>query len=207
MATETPSSTPSETGSSSPAATPPAATPAAPSAPAPAAAPAAEAPPAPKAPATYALTVPAGGRLDDSDLKTFEQIARQSNWTQEEAARYLADEVQELDARAARYYEETKRDTDYGGEKLPDVQRRVNLILDRYRPAGTPRGDALRRELRRTGYENSIHFVSLMADIAKDADEDRGILSRARSPEGQPDLADRFYKHPSSQKLQEETKR
>jgi len=153
------------------------------------------------------LTLPRESRLDTNDLTTFEQIARTADWTQEEAAHYLAEETKALDERAVRYYEETKADTDYGGEKLADVQRRVNLILDRYRPAGTPRGDALRRELRKTGYDNSIHFISLMADIAKDADEDRGLTTRRQAEDDRPTLGDKLYDHPTSKQLQKDTTR
>lgn len=125
-----------------------------------------------KAPAKYTLTVPDGGHVDDSDLSRAEAYARARDMTNEEAQAFV---VQMADARKAdttRFLEETTADPDYGGDKLPETQRLARAALEKLRPVGTPRGDAIRKVLDREGYGNNIHFISLLADIGKLMAED-----------------------------------
>lgn len=162
-------------------------------------------PPKPQAPEKYALTLPDNARLDADDLKNFEKIARENNWTNEQAQEYLTGEHTALETRAQRFFDEAKADKDYGGDKLAESQRRANLILDKVRPKGTPRGDAFRALLKKTGFENNVQVLGFLADLGKMTDEDGGLTVPATSGGEKPDLADRLYGHPSSKKLAQET--
>lgn len=198
-----PNSEPGGTPASTPAAaTPPAATPAVAPAtpatpgagtpPAPAAAPAAVTPPAATAPEKYTLAIPEGGYVDASDLKEFEKIARAENWTNEVAQTRLVAHAEGIKAQSARFLEQTKADSTYGGEKLEQTQTLAVQALDRLRPAGTPHGDAIRSLLNKTGYGNHLEIISLLADLGKLMAEDSGV-ARAAGGGGAKDPADVLY--------------
>lgn len=133
----------------------------------------------PKAPAKYALTLPEGGRLDAADLAAFEKSARTNDWTQEEAQAALTEHATQLDALASSFLAATTADPDYGGDKLAETQRLANRAIDRLQPKGTPRGDALRSMLTKTGYGNHIAFVSLLAEVGKLMAEDSPVVGRS----------------------------
>ena len=84
----------------------------------------------------------------------------------------MNDHAAELESRAARYLERTMADPDYGGDRIADSRKHANAALDRLRPLGTPRGDAFRALLGRTGYNNHLEVVSLLADIGRLMAED-----------------------------------
>jgi len=162
-----------------PAGAPPAAPPAAPAAdPKPGDPPAApaskdgQAPPAPKAPEKYALTAPEGGRIDAQVLEQIEASARAEGLSNEAAQQRVDAHAALIDAQATRFHEETTADAVYGGTHLDETTKLASAALDKIRPAGTPRGDAFRALLHRTGYANNLEVVSLLADLGKRWAED-----------------------------------
>jgi hypothetical protein len=78
-----------------------------------------------------------------------------------------------LTTRAEAFRDTTKADKEYGGDKWGETERLANQVLDRVRPVGTTRGDALRRLLHKSGYGNHIEVVSFLADLGKLMAEDK----------------------------------
>jgi hypothetical protein len=154
------------------AAAPAPAAPAPPAAAAPAA-PAPAAPAAPVAPVVYTLTAPEGGYVDPADLAGFEAVARQNELTNEEAQALVQSHHDAVVAQAERFKAETTAHPTYGGANLEQTQKLAKAALDRFAPAGDPLGDALRRDLVKTGYGNKLATVSFLARIGKAMAEDR----------------------------------
>lgn len=125
-----------------------------------------------KAPAAYKLTIPEKSTIDDGDVKIIEQVARENDWTNEEAQAALDRHNVTLIEQSARFLEQTKADTTYGGDNLAVTQARAKALLDRVRPASTPQGKAIRALLDKSGYGNHLEVVSLLADLGKMMEED-----------------------------------
>lgn len=128
-----------------------------------------------KAPAKYALTVPDGGRLDEHDLTSYEALAREQGWSNEEAQARVAAHAEAIEAESARFEAATRADPVYGGQHLEETQQHVRRALDHLRPKGTPRGDAFRALLNKSGYGNNLEVVSLFADLGKRMAEDGSV--------------------------------
>jgi hypothetical protein len=131
----------------------------------------------PKAPAKYTLSIPDDRHIDETDLARIEAFARAKDLSNDEAQAYVGQLAEARKTDVTRFLDETKADPEYGGDKLEETQKLARQALEKLRPAGTPRGDALRRLLDKEGYGNSIHFISLLADIGKLMAEDRPIGS------------------------------
>jgi hypothetical protein len=129
----------------------------------------------PKAPEKYTLTLPAGGYVDDTDRATIEAFARTNNLTNDEAQLYVTRVAEARAADSARFLAETTADPTYGGEKLAETQQLARAALEKLRPAGTPRGDAIRALLDKSGYGNHVEVISLLADLGKSLQEDRPV--------------------------------
>jgi len=155
-------------------------------------------------PDRYTLKLPQDARISDSEVSEITALARDQQWTNEEAQQHLEAVHEERGRISTRYLEQLMADKDYGGEKLAETQRLANLVLDKIRPKGTARGDRLRTLLRNEGLGNHIEFVSVLADLGKLMDEDKGIAGRAAGVgrEGK-SASERFYPHPDSRKLDE----
>ena len=167
-----------------------------------------EDPPARVVPDKYTLKAPEGAMLAATELSEIAALAKSEKWTNEEAQAHLEAVHQARVDESARYLTELTADKDYGGDKLAESQRLANMALDRIRPKGTARGDALRQILVHQGLGNNVHFVSMLADIGKLMDEDKPLGGKARGMDGgAADRASKFYDHPTSQKLQEQTTR
>ena len=134
---------------------------------------AAAAPAAAAVPEKYELKIPDGGSVDADDLKLVETRARKLGLSNENAQALLEEFDAERVALSAQFRAVTEADPDYGGDKLPETQELADLVLDHYRPAGSKRGDALRRIFEKTGLNNHLELISLLADIGRDAKEDR----------------------------------
>ena len=145
------------------------------------------------APEKYELTLPEGGRLDETDLKSLETVARSLGWTNEEAQQRLEEHADALVAQSERFLAETTQDPDYGGEKLETTQKLAKAALEKLRPAGTPRGDALRALLDKSGYGNHVAVISLLADIGKAMAEDAPLAGAAASGSAKKDPASVLY--------------
>lgn len=127
----------------------------------------------PKAPAKYELTWPQGTTATAEDVTAFEGWARGKNLTNEQAQAMLEEREAQVESTLTRFKDETAADPDYGGDKLVETQRLANLAIDKVRPAGHARRDALLALLESSGYINNIEVVSFLADIGKLAAEDR----------------------------------
>jgi hypothetical protein len=94
--------------------------------------------------------------------------------TNEQAQAEITERAEFMAAQSQAFYEQTADDATYGGDKLEETEKLARAALDRIRPKGTPRGDALRRMLVKTGYGNNLEIVSFLADLGKLMAEDKG---------------------------------
>lgn len=154
------------------------AAPAAPPAPPPTPAPVPAAPAAPAAPApptTYALKAPEGGRVDAEDLTAFAAVAKANELSAEDAQLLVDEHNDALNAQAAKFEAEMTANPTYGGAALPETQKHATATLNRFAPAGDPLGDALRRDLVKSGYGSKLSVVSFLARIGKAMAEDTPV--------------------------------
>jgi hypothetical protein len=142
-----------------------------------------------KPPERYALVVPEGATMAAADLAALEALARRQGWSNDQAQAALEAQVEALDAHAAALLEATQADPVYGGEHLAETQRRAVAALDRIRPRGTPRGDAFRALLDKTGYGNHVEVLAFLADLGSLMDEDQPGPQRS-SGGGTPEAPD-----------------
>jgi len=151
---------------------PPAATPAEPPA----------APPAAVVPDKYDLKVPDGAQtyLDTADLAPIAELARGMKLDNAAAQALVEEHVDGLAKASAAFRAVTEADSEYGGPKLEETEQLAKLTLDSIRPAGTPRGDALRRLLAKSGYANHIEVVSFLADLGRTMREDTPVAGGGR---------------------------
>lgn len=133
----------------------------------------------PEVPEKYALKLPKGADvwIDDKDLKTFEKVARAKGLTNEQAQAEITERAEFMATQSSAFYDQTAEDDTYGGDKLEETETLARAALDKLRPKGTPRGDALRRMLVKTGYGNNLEIVSFLADLGKMMAEDKGAGS------------------------------
>jgi hypothetical protein len=164
--------------------------PAAPAAPAPAAAPPAPAPAAPAAaapaparvaPEKYELKLPEGGHLNDDDRTWVEGVARQANWTNEEAQAALEEHHAATVAQSERYLALAKADKDYGGERLVETQRLALKAINFLRPDGHTRRAAFNAFVNRGGAGNHPEVLAFLADLGKLIGEDGAVSGRPGS--------------------------
>lgn len=154
----------------------------------------------PGAPEKYALKVgkDAATFIDDADLKTLEAFARDKGLTNEQAQILVDARANALLEQSVTFRAMTEADPVYGGDKLAETERLAKLTLDKIRPAGTPRGDAFRKILAKTGYGNNLEIVSLLADLGKSLTEDEPGGEGASTAHGKGDAASKLYDHPDS---------
>lgn len=133
-------------------------------------------PPAKKAPAKYELKLPEKTTLNDSDVKAIELIARENEWTQDEAQLALQNHHDTLLAQSEQFLTETTADKTYGGDNLAKSQARAKAVIDKVRPANHPRRAAFTALLDRSGYGNHIEILSFLADLGALTDEDGGAM-------------------------------
>jgi hypothetical protein len=128
-------------------------------------------------PEKYELVIPQDATrwIDAEDIEGVEALARARGWSNEDAQAELEDHVAIVRAQSAAFRAETVADTVYGGAHLAETQRLARLALDGVRPAGTPRGDAIRRILGKTGYGNNLEVLSMLADFGKLMAEDHPL--------------------------------
>jgi hypothetical protein len=144
------------------------------------------------APATYALTVPEGGRLDQADLDAFIQTARENGLTNEAAQAVLNEEAARLDAQAKAFRQLTEAHAEIGGANLEQAQAHANKALDHFVPASSPEGAQLRSFLTKTGYGNHPAIVVMLSRIGKAMSEDtplaQGVGARAATRKSTADV-------------------
>lgn len=125
-------------------------------------------------PDKYALAIPDEAKvfIDDADVKSFEKMARETGWTNDEAQAAVDEHVRMVAEAAAGFLSTTKADPDYGGEHLPETQRLAKLGIDVLRPEGHARREGFTRFLNKVGAANHIEVISFLADLGKRASED-----------------------------------
>lgn len=150
---------------------------------------------APVVPEKYELKIPDDAKewLDEKDLPAISAIARGLELDNAGAQALIESHTATAAAMSEAFKTATETDTDYGGEHLEETRQLSKLALDTLRPAGTPRGDALRRILTRSGYGNHIEIVSLLADLGRGMREDHPVTG-GKPSQGEPKtLAERIY--------------
>ena len=159
----------------------------------------ADEPPAPKAPDKYELTIPEGGLVDSNDLARVEALAREHNLPNEAAQSMLETGNALMVEQAVAWRAELDADKTYGGEKYAETERLANLVLDKVRPAGTPRGDGIRKLLQR-GVGHNLEVVSFLADLGKMMKEDAPITGELKTGEdrSKKPIANRMYPNAKS---------
>lgn len=150
-------------------------------------------PPAKKAPDKYELKLPDKSHLDANDVKAIETIARENNWTNDEAQLALQHHHDTMHEQAANFLAETTADKTYGGENLAKSQARAKAVIDRIRPATHPRAQAFRALLDKSGYGNHIEILSFLADLGGQLDEDGAAGGDGTSGATQEDAAAKLY--------------
>jgi len=152
--------------------------------------------PASKVPETYTLVVPEGSiHITAADLTKYEAIAREKGLSNEDAQAVIDDVHTNVAADTASMLVAAKADKDYGGAKWDETVTQAVTFLDKVRPKGTPRGDAFRDILDRTGYGNHIEVISLFADLGRMGAEDTPGVSGVNSDGAQKGTREsRMYK-------------
>ena len=151
-----------------------------------------------EAPEKYALVLPTGTEawMDPSDIAQVEVLAREQGLNNEQAQQALERVADSYAQQSATFRQQVVDDPIYGGANLVETQANARRFLDTVRPAGTPRGDAIRRILNKTGYANNLEIVSLFADTGKMMAEDKPVGRGAESGSGDYDIAERLYGKP-----------
>ncbi len=151
--------------------------------------------PAKGAPDKYELVVPEG--LETGDLEGVETTARQLNLTNEQA-QAVADALPvQYDVQRAAFRTQLEAHPEVGGDHLQAAEENTSAVLDKFLPAGTPEGDALRRGLNVSGYGNWPPLVLLLHRIGKAMGEDGVVSGKAGGPKKET-APQQLYDHPSS---------
>lgn len=127
-----------------------------------------------KAPESYDLKLPKDTTLDEADLDTIKAIAKENNWTNDEAQAVLEQHHETLQQQSARFLEATQADPTYGGKNLDQSRARAKAVIDKVRPANHPRRAAFEALLNKSGYGNHVEIVSFLADLGALTEEDAG---------------------------------
>lgn len=155
-----------------------------------------------QAAAEITLTVPQGAEelVSKETLDYFRDVAKASKWTAEDAQAevdaHVAREQARITAQSNKWADETKADTEVGGDNLSATQKNITAVLDRFLPATEADGKQLRTALNAGGYGNWRPFVRLMARIGKAMGEDSPGLGTAAG--AAQDTASVLYDHPTS---------
>jgi hypothetical protein len=148
--------------------------------------------PAPKAPEKYELKMPDGGRLNAADRDYVEQVARKSNWTNEQAQAALNEQDRLVLEQSTRFRATTEADPDYGGVKLQETQQLALKVINRIRPEGHARRASFLEFINRGGAGNHIEVVSFLADLGRLMAED-GVVGGKGGASGPVDAASKLY--------------
>lgn len=159
---------------------------------------------APKAPAKYELVVPEANQkfVDAEDVAAFESIARENDWTNEDAQAYLIEQAEQRAAMSAKFHADATADKEIGGDKLEESQRLVKSVLDKFLPESEADGKKLRTALTKLGLGSYPPLVRLLVRIGKAGAEDSpGNVGAQGAAGGQKDAASTLYDHPTSRAL------
>ncbi len=130
-------------------------------------------------PEKYELTVPedlSGNGFSAADLEAFQLGAREQGATNDEAQTILEALPHQYEQQRARFLELTEAHPEIGGDKLKGVQQNARAVLDKFLPADTPEGQALRDGLTLTGYGNWPPLIMLLNRVHAVIAEDHPLL-------------------------------
>lgn len=144
-------------------------------------------------PEKYSLTLPDGGPLATEDLPEFETAARAAGLTNEQAQAALKARAGELTAQSERFLTETKAHPEIGGANLEAAQQRARGVLDKFLPADSSEGKALRSALDKTGYGNWAPLVLALSRIGKAMAEDTAVTPGSERVEKPRDAVSVLY--------------
>ncbi len=165
--------------------------------------------PKPKAPEKYSLEVPEANKAiaDPALQKRIEEIARASDWTNEDAQAALNEALlikqQEIDGWIA----QTKADPDYGGEKLAETQKLAQRGIDAVLPVGHKWREPFLQVMTGSGFGNHPAAVAFLAELGKKTSEDSGARGSRAGAGGDTDAASKMYDHPTSKAVNDATRR
>lgn len=123
----------------------------------------------PSAPDKYELEVPDGFENQRED---FEAMAKRQDLTNEQAQMVMNALPDQYAAQSTRFLEQTEAHPEIGGEKLEGAQLNARLVLDKFLPADSDEGRALRDGMDLTGYGNWPPLVLLLSRIGAHFAED-----------------------------------
>lgn len=155
-----------------------------------------------KAPATYELKLPEGGDayIGEQDLTFIQEVARNNDWTNEEAQNEINAAVERAAAReeaaGKKFLEELKADEDYGGTKLEETQRLANKAIDAVFPKGHRLRDRMLGVMNRKLVGNNLAVAAFMAEVGRRVSED--APGQTPSTGGKGDAASKLYDHADS---------
>lgn len=161
----------------------------------------------PKAPEKYDLKIPDGGErfLRTEDLADFEKIARENDWTQEEANAeiqfHIERAVEREKAEANALTEAFKADPEYGGEKLETTKRQAQTAIDRIFPEGHRLRDQFKSLLDRPTVGNNLVVAAFLAEVGKMMGEDSPGRTTGAPAGSTKSAAEKLYDHEDSKKL------
>jgi hypothetical protein len=115
---------------------------------------------------------PGAGGLDQADVDEIATLARAAGLTNEEAQAELAARATLLQSRHQALQTELASDPDVGGAQLEAHRQRAARALDRFAPAGTPKGDRVRAMLTKTGAINDAGVVWMLSNMGAELGED-----------------------------------
>lgn len=147
-----------------------------------------------KAPEKYELKAPEGSAVD---LARLEALARENNLSNDDAQAMVEAAHAITVKQSEDWLAELKGDKTYGGEKLTETQRLANLVVDKVRPKGSPRGDAFRKLLS-SGVGNNLEVASFLADLGKMLKEDGAIEGEATGGGEKKPIEQRMYPNAKS---------
>jgi hypothetical protein len=143
-------------------------------------------------PESYALSLSQGSVLDQADVADVVALAKQQQFTQEEAQAALAAYEQQLLEQGTKFRTELEADAELGGAHLATTQRDVKRALDTLVPETTAEGKAVRAFLHKSGLGNQVHLLRVLARAGKAMGEDRPVAAPASTTKPI-DFVDLFY--------------
>jgi hypothetical protein len=166
-----------------------------------------------KVPDKYELKVPddAKDSIGKEELDYLEQVARASEWSNEDAQSELEAAIERQRAAIKRRHDawitETKADEDFGGDQLAETERLGNAAIDKVFPTGHRLREGFLAFLKGSGATNKLEVAAFLATIGRLMGEDRPVTRRQPAKPAGGENLDSFYDAPSSKKVQEESTR
>lgn len=164
-----------------------------------------------KAPEKYELSIPDDAKrfIGKEEIEYFENVARASNWSNEDAQAEIDAAIERQKAGITRriksWTDETKADEDFGGEALEETTRLGNAAINKVFPEGHRLRDPFLAFLKESGANQKLEVAAFLATVGRLMGEDRTTRRQASSTTKKSgDDGSDFYDHPTSKRVQEE---